>query len=152
MRALLLLAASVALALPASAQDPGATATYAEISLAAGFTPDPYSLEITAGGSTSVDVTSACDYGVVADAPDLEINLTDTDGGALYIYALSAEDTTLLVNLPDGSWLCDDDSYDDGDPLLEIDGAAAGLYDVWVGTYGGQTAEATLFVSEFDPR
>ena len=85
----------------------------------------------------------------MADAPDLEIGLTDPDGGARYLYALAVEHTTRLVNLPDGSWLCDDDGDDDGDPLPEIAGAAAGLHDV---RDGGQTAEATLFVSELAPR
>lgn len=152
MRLLLLLAAAVAVALPASAQDHTETATYAEIALGAGFTPDPYRIDITAGGSTPVAVSSTCDYGVVADAPDLEVNFTDSDGGALYIYAVSSEDTTLLINLPDGSWLCDDDSYGDGDPIVQINGADTGLYDIWVGTYNDETTSATLFVSELDPR
>lgn len=152
MRTFLLLAAAVLVAVPASAQTPSETATYAEISLAAGFTPDPYNIDITAGGTRSVSVTSECDYGVVANAPDLEVNFTESAGGPLYIYAVSSEDTTILVNMPDGSWVCDDDSYGDGDPIVEIYDADMGIYDIWVGTYNDDTASASLYVSEIDPR
>lgn len=152
MRLVLLLAALALLSVPASAQTPSETATYAEIELSAGFTPDPYRIDITAGGSTAVSVSGECDYGVVADAPDLEVNFTESAGGPLYIYAVSSEDTTILINLPDGSWVCDDDSYDDGDPIVEIYDADMGVYDIWVGTYDDETTAATLFVSEIDPR
>lgn len=152
MRLLLCAVAALALTATASAQNPGLTAAYGEISLEGGFQPDPHVVELTAGGSESVSVTGACDYGVVAEAPDFEVSFEDSATGSLYIYAVSSEDTTILVNLPDGSWMCDDDSYGDGDPILEIENPGDGIYDIWVGTYGDDTAAATLGISEVDPR
>ena len=64
----------------------------------------------------------------------------------------AAEDTTLLVNRPDGSWVCNDDDLGDGNPVLVITSAADGLYDIWVGTYGASNTNATLYISEIDPR
>jgi len=108
-----------------------------------------------AGGSTTPDV-DGCEFGAISDAPDYKVSY-DTEGNQdLVIYVTSADDTTLLVNLPNGTWACDDDSYSmsegDGDPLLIFSGAASGRYDIWGGTYGGGTAEATLHISEVDPR
>ena len=133
------------------AQDISAKATYGTITLAAGFTPDPHEVELAAGGSIPVQKTG-CTYGYVADAPDFDLHWESSRGGPLYIFVVAPEDTTLLVNTPDGSWTCDDDSFGDGDPILVIPKAASGLYDIWVGTYGEDIVNATLFISEVDPR
>ena len=151
MRPLLLLAALVLAAPLAHGQDVAADPTYGDVRLDEGFTPDPHVVDLTAGGSIAVDVPG-CDYGVVADAPDVDLYYTTSQASDLYIYAVAGEDTTLLINLPDGSWACDDDGYGDGDPIVVIRNARAGLYDIWVGTFGDDTTEATLFISEVDPR
>lgn len=135
----------------ATAQDWTADPTYGDISLEEGFLPDPHSVSLTAGGSLTPDV-AGCDFGFVAEAPDYDLYYTTSGSSDLFIYAVSGEDTTVLVNLPDGSWICDDDSYGDGDPIVAIYGAADGLYDIWVGTYGDDLADATLYISEVDPR
>lgn len=152
MRLFLLTLGAFALALSASAQDMTETASFGEITLESGFHPDPISLDVLAGGENAVLVSGGCDYGMVADAPDLEITYTGEIGLDLFIYAVSSEDTTLLINLPDGSWVCDDDSYEDGDPLIQLGAAPGGVYDIWVGTYGSDVVDATLMVSEIDPR
>ena len=150
MRILVLTLGALALSLSASAQDASYTAAYGEYSLRAGFTPDPLAVEVVAGGGNNVRVSSRCDYGRVGDAPDVEVTYSGSTGSDLFIYAVSSVDTTLLINLPDGRWVCNDDSYGDGDPLVRL-GGAAGVYDIWVGTFG-TTADATLMVSEIDPR
>ena len=147
---LLLAAAALLLAAPlAQAQDVSQEPTYATATLRAGFTPDPNTTAVTAGGSTEVGI-SGC-TGTVAEAPD--VNLRWTGGSStLYIYATSGTDTTLLVNLPNGNWRCDDDSLGDGDPLVIIQNAPSGLYNIWSGTFGGGTASARVMISEIDPR
>ena len=151
MRSLLFLAALALLAVPAQAQDVSADPTYGDVRLAEGFTPDPHVTELMAGGSTEVDLPG-CTYGSVANAPDVDLYYTTSGGSDLYIYAVSGDDTTILVNTPNGTWVCDDDSYGDGDPIVVIRDAPAGLYDIWVGTYGDDMADATLYISEIDPR
>jgi hypothetical protein len=135
----------------AHAQDVGADPTYGSVTLARGFLPDPHTVDLTAGGSISVS-RGDCDYGRVADPPDYDLYYESETVGALYISVISEEDTTLLVNTPDGRWRCDDDSYGDLDPILVIPKAASGLYDIWVGTYGEDLVSATLYISEVDPR
>lgn len=135
----------------ASAQDVSATPTYGSVELSSGFMPDPHVVELTAGGDISVNQGS-CTYGQVADAPDFDLYFTATEANTLYISVISGDDTTLLVNGPDGRWYCDDDSYGDLDPVIAIPKAQSGLYDIWVGTYGEELVSATLYISEVDPR
>jgi hypothetical protein len=133
-----------------SAQNPAAAAAYAELRLSGGFVPDPRTVSLTAGGSISPSITG-CSYGRVANAPDVKLHYSEGGGRTLYIYATSSADVTLLINMPDGSWRCDDDSYTGNNPLVVIPNAPSGRYDIWVGTYGSSTAPAQLMISEINP-
>ena len=132
------------------AQDAGKTATYGEIALSAGFTPDPYRVSVTAGGSIDAyqdtPLPAAC-VGKVADAPDFEV--TYTAGRLPLVFrTLSSQDTTLIINGPDGRWHCDDDSYGDGDAQVRFEKPRSGTYDIWIGTFGEDMANATLLITE----
>ena len=121
-------------------------ATYGSVSLSAPFSPDPHSVSLSAGGSVDVDV-SGCGYGYVARAPDYNFTYSGS-GNALYFFVRSDEDTTLLINKPDASWICDDDSLGDSNPVVTIPNAGAGLYNIWVGTYSSEAlTPATLYIS-----
>jgi hypothetical protein len=128
--------------------NPGAEPVYGDIRLDAGFTPDPYTMSLTPGGEMDArEVDPSC-VGQVGSAPDVDLYYT---AGAfpLYIYAESAEDTTLVVNTPDGQWICDDDAGVGFNPGVGFKAPASGLYDIWVGRYGGGVGgTATLNVSE----
>ena len=126
--------------------------TYGSETLQEDFLPDPYTVDLVAGGSINLDI-GECTYGYVAEAPDFDLYYETNSGGSdLYIYASSEEDTTLLVNTPDGNWLCNDDGHYDSHPLIVVPKAAEGLYDIWVGSYDGDAAGATLYISQIDPR
>jgi hypothetical protein len=126
--------------------DPG----YGDVNLSEKFA-GAHSVSLTAGGSIDVDVGS-CAYGYVSDAPDVDLRYTTSGATALYVYARGSADTMVLINLPDGTWVCDDDGLGDSNPVVVIPGAADGLYNIWVGTYGSETSQATLYISEQDPR
>ncbi len=113
--------------------------------------PDPHRTSLTAGGSITPSITG-CSYGRVANAPDVKLYYSGNDARTLYIYATSGSDVTLLVNMPNGSWRCDDDGLGGNNPLLVIPNAPSGRYDIWVGTYGTATAPAQLMISEISPR
>lgn len=149
MRLLFLALVAVLVAPLAQGQDWTEDPAYGTVTLRAGFTPDPHTTRLTAGGGTEVSI-SGCN-GTVANAPDVDLNWT---GGSstLYIYSTSSNDTTLLVNLPDGSWVCDDDSFGDLNPLIIINDAPSGLYNIWSGTFGDDTTSARVMISELDPR
>lgn len=125
--------------------------TYGSETLSAGFLPDPHTVDLIAGGSIELEM-GECTYGYVADAPDFDLYYESSGSSDLYIYALSEDDTTLLINTPDGNWICNDDGLSGSNPLIVIPAADGGLYDIWVGSYDGDTAGATLHISEIDPR
>jgi len=156
MRTALCLGAALALAVlsapAASAQDISLDPTYGNVRLAAGFLPDPHTVSLTAGGGIAVSM-GECSYGYVATAPDVDFYYSGNGSNNLYIYARSGSDTTILVNQPNGNWLCNDDGFSSStNPLVYINGAPSGLYNIWVGTYASRTAPATLYISEIDPR
>lgn len=133
----------------AAAQDFSLTPTYGTVNLAAGFTPDPYTVNLQSGGSIDASTLSSTCRGFIANAPDFRVNYT-SGSYPLIISAASSTDTTLVVNGPDGSWYCDDDSGTEGmNPSLRFGTPGSGQYDIWVGTYGSATlAPAQLNVSE----
>jgi len=136
---------------PLLAQSVSATPTYGTVRLEAGFLPDPHVTSLTAGGSIDMNM-GECTYGQVADAPDVDLMFAAGSASSLYIYAEAKADITLLINLPDGSWLCNDDGYTGTNPMIIVPKAASGLYDIWVGTYGTDLTAALLSISEIDPR
>ena len=147
-RSLIVGAAALLLVAPAAqAQDTAAPATYGTVRLNSGFTPDPHSVNLTAGGSIDASTIGSPCTGSIARAPDFE--LTYTAGSLpLYIYATASSDTTLVVNGPDGQWYCDDDSNGGTNPQVTFNTPRSGTYDIWVGTYGGGTTSATLNITE----
>jgi len=58
-----------------------------------------------------------------------------------------------VVNAPDGSWHCNDDSYDSLDPTVTFQGAEGGQYDVWVTRCSeGENVDGTLNITELESR
>ena len=63
----------------------------------------------------------------------------------------SADDTTLIINLPNGSWSCNDDT-NGLNPALVYHKATPGRYQIWMGSYAPETFDdATLYISEAGP-
>jgi hypothetical protein len=148
------LAAAAALALiaaPAYAQNlnTGATGTYGSISLRSGFTPDPHSVTVAAGGVVeSTRASEGCNGGYVAARPSFTLRYTAGEL-PLYVGATSDVDTTIVVRAPNGEWACNDDN-NGLDPLVSWDDPRSGRYQIWVGRFGeqGETAPAMLHISE----
>ena len=146
----LALAALVGLAAaPATAQNISARPTYGTASLRSGFTPDPHDVTLNAGGPVAAGALGPGCGGHIAAAPDFTLRYR---AGALplFISATSESDTTLVVNAPDGSWHCDDDSAGSLNPVVGFEAPANGRYRIWVGAFaaGGATPEAVLHISE----
>ena len=151
MRVFLLAAAAVLLALPAQAQNVGGDPTFGDVRLTEGFTPDPHTVSLNAGGSVT-PAPDGCAYGSIAEDPDVDLYFTADGSSTLYIWVDSSADTTLLINTAGGSWVCDDDDGPGTNPFIVLSGAGSGLYNIWVGTFGDATPSATLYISELDPR
>ena len=142
--------AAVALAAaPAAAQNYDAAPNYGSIELTSGFMPDPQVIAVSSGGEiNAASIHDSC-QGYISDAPDVRL-VYHSGSLPLIISVASRADTTLVVNAPDGSWYCDDDSGVNGlNPMIRFDKPASGRYEIWVGTYGSSRLQrARLHISE----
>jgi len=134
-----------------AAEEPGS----GEVELATGFAPDPYVVDLVGGGDVDVallDLGADC-TGYASSAPDLRIILwQDSDRLRIFFVADEDENAVLIISDPDENWLCNDDYADGGlDPMVEIEDAVGGQYDVWI---GGQSADevvgGALYVTTLD--
>lgn len=135
--------------LPAAAQDTSLQANYGEVTLESGFTPDPHVIALRAGGSLPASRARSDCRGFITSAPDVRLHYT-AGSLPLIISVAAASDTTLVINAPDGSWLCDDDGGVSGsNPSIRINDPDGGRYEIWVGTYrAGASQPARLHISE----
>ena len=126
-------------------QDPKLEPTHGSVKLKAGFLPDPYTKKLTAGGPIETKLGGVTAW--VARAPDFKL-FYEAGDFPLTFRAESKADTTLLINLPDGKWVADDDGGGNLNPQLKFAKPQSGRYDIWVGTFGKDPAEAKLIITE----
>lgn len=123
---------------------------YGDIELSAGFEPDPYIKQVTAGGT--IDLArcfSSGEAGYVTQRPDFDLYWKGTSS-QLTIAVTSGADAVLLINAPDGSWYYDDDSKGSNPQITFLD-PQEGLYDIWIGSYDGSRRNpANLIFTEYD--
>ena len=138
--------------------------------LNAGFLPDPYIRNLTAGGR--VDLANCVPYlgpGFVVPTPDFRLfyRPNPNTGGSsptgtltFALQATSAVDTVLIVNAPDGSWHYNDDTRgwptravpftNNFDSSITFFSPLVGQYDVWTGSYNRSSNNpARLIVTEY---
>ena len=107
-------------------------------------------VELSAGGQFDATSLGGNCIGMIAEAPDVEVEL-QAGGGRMAMSAISPDaDVSLVVNTPDGSWVCDDDSGGNLNPRLVFQDATSGVYDVWVGELGDGDFPYADFVVELD--
>ncbi|MGJ3265556.1 MAG: hypothetical protein ACFE0R_20235 [Salinarimonas sp.] len=142
-------AALIAVAGSVAGQDFNRNPAFGTYRLGAGFTPDPYTINVRAGGQRNAGALGSGCTGSIANAPDVRIHY-QAGSFPLSFRVRSNIDTTLVVNDPSGRWHCDDDSAGNLDPLVRFDNPQGGQYDVWIGHYdGGSGAPARLQITEY---
>jgi hypothetical protein len=131
--------------------------TFGSVNLSPGFWPDPQTVSLVSGGNVdvwSLNLGSGC-IGYAATAPDFRIRLSDVSSRLrIFFVADGGDDTTLIVNTATAAWRCNDDSAGTLDPMVEIQNAPAGQYDVWVGSFvSGDFIAGNLYITElsYDP-
>jgi len=127
--------------------DPSAPANYGEEYLSAGFDDDPRTVQVTSGGELDASSLGGDCVGMISRAPDFQLTY---DAGSLPLtFGVNGYgDTTLVISAPDGQWHCDDDSGGGTDPEVSFYRPQSGVYDVWVGAFGGESSEAELYITE----
>ena len=128
-----------------------ATPFFGTLNLAGGFTPDPTTIQVNAGGSTRNPVSgSGCAGFLTTSAPDVDVNYSGSGNLALTFSAASDTDISMVVYTADGRWLCDDDSGEGLNPKITISRPARGNYNIWIATYRATTdrPRATVGISE----
>jgi hypothetical protein len=129
----------------AEAQNINLRPTFGSVTLKSGFLPDPYVKQLVAGGPIRTNLGGVGAW--VANAPDFKLYYT-AGRFPLTIYAISRIDTTLLINQPDGTWIADDDSGGNLNPLIRWARPQSGRYDIYVGTFNQGNGQATLYITE----
>lgn len=140
------------LALAQDGLDSSLESNYGIFTLEPGFLPDPYIIPMLSGGDVNAgeqNLGADC-AGNVTSQPDLVIEWESASDN-MHIFFVGMDDTTLIVELPSGSFVCNDDSVGT-DPSVNIANPEAGDYAVWVGTYGAANdyIPGYLMVSEFE--
>lgn len=124
----------------------GGASAPAPVSIGPGFSPDPMTMEGSAGGIVDASSFGAGCVGHIGSAANHVLTVT-APIPFLRIAAAANEDITLVVRRPDGTYLCNDDS-DGLNPMVEGQ-FVPGNYDVYVGSYSseGQFARYRLGLS-----
>jgi hypothetical protein len=129
--------AGVALAQDGPADEPVQPAddkTSAILALQAGFIMDPYLLPVVGAGNRAANSVESQCAGYIDEEPDVTVNWSGTSD-QLSFFVYGDQDAVLLVELPDGSVLCNDDAgLETVQPLVEIPDPAAGAYRVYAGS------------------
>lgn len=151
----LVLSLFAALVLPGvlSAQgglDSSQETNFGSISLQGGFLPDPYIVTLLSGGDVDAgaqNLGEGC-RGNVTSNPDLQITYSEPSS-YLRLFYVGSGDTTMIVQQPDGSFICNDDGVGT-DPVVEISNPVDGDYFLWVGTFNSTDfIPGYLMISEF---
>jgi len=90
----------------------------------------------------------------VGEIPDVKIEWLEDSDGAIRLFFNSLDDTTIVVQTPDGEFICNDDNglpnANPLDPAIILSEPVAGIYNVWIGTYlADRLAPGYLVITEF---
>lgn len=128
--------------------------TFGSVTLRAGFRPDPFIATMISGGGEAASTRLSGCSGFIAETADYRVEYTRSDEGGiadiLSFFFISDEDTTLLVQLPDETYACNDDS-EGLDPVLDFTPPQEGVYTIWVGSYEANLlGYGYLMISEYE--
>ncbi len=119
---------------PGGGLAPQAPASYGSVSLRSGFMPDPHILSgnVMGGPITGNQVNPGC-RGHYQPQPSHTL-MAPTGFRQIRFLVNSGVDTTLLVMLPNGQIICDDDGGEGLNPMITTT-SPPGAIRVWVGAY-----------------
>lgn len=133
------------------AGEAAAPEAFITMNLAAGFPLDPFLVSVNGGGAVDASTWGEGCVGFINDAPTVTIDWEgETEFVEVFFY--SDSDPVLVIETPDGEYLCADDANDLLlDPVIELSEPAAGRYNVWVGSYAADQLIPGLLVVTTQP-
>ncbi|MEM9073988.1 MAG: hypothetical protein AAGE52_36180, partial [Myxococcota bacterium] len=130
---------------PVAPGTPG-TPGLAPIVLAPGFIPDPHVVRGSSGGAIQASNLNPQCVGWISQQPNHLFTATGPFSTLRFVVSASS-DTTLVVQQPNGTYLCNDDA-DGTNPIVQ-GSMQAGAHRIWVGSYSrGERVAYTLGISE----
>lgn len=114
--------------------------------------PDPYAVPGSLGGGelNVGELNPDCpgyythmpSFGFTMPEPTLHLR-------AFFVQENDREDTALIVRMPDGTWYCNDDSYNGRQPTVDVIGNySIGVVSIWVGSYDeGESIPGTIYIT-----
>lgn len=120
---------------------------------------DPHVIEAISGPTqeSNVDIASLnlgdqC-RGFATSQPDYRVFWSgDANFLRIFFAAEGGEgDTVLVINQPDGSWICVDDSFNTLSPTIDFTPPLEGQYDIWIASYyADENVPGSLVITEDD--
>lgn len=131
-----------------SGAQPNSPPAFGVVSLRTGFMPDPQVVAGSAGGPVEASQIDPSCRGWVTPQPG-HVLMSQTGFRNLRLVVNSGSlDTTLVVMLPNGQIICNDDGGSSMNPLLSVS-SPPGPIRIWVGTYSsGRTGAYNIGFSE----
>ncbi len=130
------------------AGDPGTEPAFLTVNLEAGFPLDPFIVSLNGGGSVAAeDLAPGCTGYVPANPSAAVVWEGETELVKAFFHSTS--DATLVVQTPDGEFICSDDANALLlDPVVSLEQPATGRYAIWVGSYDeGQLIPGVLVLT-----
>lgn len=132
---------------PTTPTAPAGGSNFGTVTLATGFTPDPHTATGTSGGAVNAQNLNQACRGWVASQPDHLLVASTAFSNLRILVNGGAGDTTLVVQKPDGSYVCNDDA--EGRNPIVTSSFTPGTYKIWVGSYEqGQNTAYTIGFTE----
>jgi hypothetical protein len=133
---------------------------YLTLDMAAGFALDPFLVSLNGGGEVDASTLDPACIGYINDQPVLTARW-EGSVDVLRTFFYSDSDATLVVQGPDGSYLCNDDSAENVlDPEVDITAPVTGTYRIWIGSFDANqlipgllviTGRTDFGLADFDP-
>lgn len=125
--------------------NPTAATNYGETALVSADVP--HRVQGVAGGDLDASALQSGCVGYVTANPDYRI-IWPGSFSTLRFFFTGEGDATLIVLAPDGTLYCNDDAVGTVSPMIDVPAAAAGVYNVWLGSFAaGGHISGTLAIT-----
>jgi hypothetical protein len=131
---------------PAADEAPAEPSAYVSVDFQQGFVLDPFLVSVNGGGEVDSSTLDESCVGWINDKPVVSVNWQGEVEQAT-IFFFSDHDSTLTIELPDGSYLCNDDAGESVlDASITMTNPMTGTYSIFVGTFEEQQLIPGLLV------